>query len=218
MRRLSVSLGERQSTHKAYSARTTTFSTLVRSGFRKGATIIARAATRPPAVRSRDPRWLAAARAKLGTREAAGSSNNPIILGWVKRLGTKVLGVIYNADSVPWCGVFVGVCLDEAGIASPTFAVRAKNWATWGVNLRAERLAPGAVLVFERPGGGHVGFYVGEDATAYHVLGGNQGDSVTIARIDKQRCIARRWPEGRPVIGKPVLLSSGNTPMSGNEA
>ncbi|RZL83684.1 MAG: hypothetical protein EOP66_03605 [Sphingomonas sp.] len=86
----------------------------------------------------------------------------------------------------------VCVCLDEVHAASPMLAVRAKSWATWGVNLRAERLAPGAVLVFERPGGGHVGFYVGEDATAYHVLGGNQGDRVTVARIEKERCIARR--------------------------
>lgn len=190
----------------------------MRSSVRKGATTIARAATRPPVARSREPGWLNAARAKLGTREAAGSANNPTILGWAKRLGTKVLGVIYNADSVPWCGVFVGACLDEAQIASPTFAVRAKSWATWGVNLRAERLAPGAILVFERPGGGHVGFYVGEDAAAYHVLGGNQGDSVTIARLEKERCIARRWPEGKPVIGKPVVLASGGKPMSRNEA
>ena len=190
----------------------------MRSSFRKGATTIARAATKPPVARSREPGWLGAARAKLGTREAAGSANNPTILGWAKRLGTKVLGVIYNADSVPWCGVFVGACLDEAQIASPTFAVRAKSWATWGVNLRAERLAPGAILVFERLGGGHVGFYVGEDAAAYHVLGGNQGDSVTIARIEKERCIARRWPEGKPVIGKPVVLASGGKPVSRNEA
>ena len=218
MRGLSACHGEEASTHRACLAYPTTFRAIVRSSFRKGATNIARAVTRPTAVRSRDPRWLAAARAKLGTREAAGSSNSPTIIGWAKRLGTKVLGVIYNADSVPWCGVFVGVCLDEAGIASPAFAVRAKSWATWGVNLRAERLAPGAVMVFERPGGGHVGFYVGEDAAAYHVLGGNQGDSVTIARIEKQRCIARRWPEGQPVIGKPVMLSSGDRPTSRNEA
>lgn len=126
--------------------------------------------------------------------------------------------MIYNADSVPWCGVFVGACLDEVGIVSPLFAVRAKSWATWGVNLRPERLAPGAVLVFERPGGGHVGFYVGEDWEAYHVLGGNQGDSVTVARIEKARCVARRWPAGQAVIGKPVRMAAGGRPVSQNEA
>jgi hypothetical protein len=51
-----------------------------------------------------EPKWLKAARAKLGTKEAAGSANSSTILGWAKRLGTKVLGMVYNADSVPWCG------------------------------------------------------------------------------------------------------------------
>ena len=130
-----------------------------------------------------------------------------------------MLGIIYNADDVPWCGVFVAQCLDEAGIVSPSFAVRAKSWADWGANLRTERLAPGAVLVFEREGGGHVGFYVGEDSGSYHVLGGNQGDAVSIARIAKARLIASRWPKNVAVIGGPVRLSErAGVPLSRNEA
>lgn len=50
-----------------------------------------------------NPAWLKAARGKVGTREAAGAANNLTIIGWAKRLGTKVLGIVYNADSVPWC-------------------------------------------------------------------------------------------------------------------
>lgn len=191
---------------------------LGKSGHWTGATIVARSIPKARPAKAREPGWFAAARAKLGTREAPGPANSPTILAWAKRLGTKVLGVIYNADSVPWCGVFVGVCLDEVAINPPSLAVRATSWVTWGVALRPERLAPGAVLVFERPGGGHVGFYVGEDTVAYHVLGGNQGDRVTIARIDKARCIARRWPDGQPVIGKPVLLAAGGRPVSHDEA
>jgi len=62
------------------------------------------------------------------------------------------------------------------------------------------------VLVFDRAGGGHVGFYVGEDLTSYDVLGGNQGDRVSIMRLEKSRCVARRWPIGRAVVGKPVMM------------
>lgn len=164
-----------------------------------------------------EPKWLKAARTKLGTKEAAGSANSPTILGWAKRLGTKVLGMIYNADSVPWCGVFVAYCLQEDGLDPAPIAARATSWSIWGQALRPERLAPGAILVFERPGGGHVGFYVGEDLKAYHVLGGNQGDAVTIARVAKDRCIARRWPTGRAVIGKPVQMAASK-PISTNEA
>jgi uncharacterized protein (TIGR02594 family) len=165
-----------------------------------------------------EPAWLLAARAKLGTREAPGTANNPTIMGWAKRLGTKVLGIAYNADSVPWCGVFVATCLAEDGLPAAPIAVRAKAWATWGQNIRPERIAPGAVLVFERPGGGHVGFYVGEDQAAYHVLGGNQGDRVSIMRIEKGRCIARRWPTGRPVHGGPkAMTATAGIPLSRNE-
>lgn len=69
-----------------------------------------------------------------------------------------MLGVAFNADDTPWCGVFAAACLQEAGVDPPAFAVRAKGWADWSANLRPDRLAPGAVLVFEREGGGHVGF------------------------------------------------------------
>ncbi|HCB76205.1 MAG TPA: TIGR02594 family protein [Sphingomonas bacterium] len=172
-----------------------------------------------------EPAWMKAARAKLGTREAPGAANNPTILGWAKRLGVKVLGIAYNADSVPWCGLFVAECLDRGGIDLAAdgmhrmrVAVRAKAWATWGSPLRADQLAPGAIVVFDRPGGGHVGFYVGEDAGAYHVLGGNQGDAVTIARIEKKRCIARRWPSGFARGGSPVRLTVAGRPLSRNEA
>lgn len=166
-----------------------------------------------------DPRWLTAARAKLGTKEAPGPANSPTIMGWAKRLGTKVLGIAYNADSVPWCGVFVAACMQDAGLPSAPIAVRASAWATYGARLRFDRLAPGAILVFQRPGGGHVGFYVGEDSTAYHVLGGNQSDAVTITRIAKDRCIAARWPLGEPVIGRPVQMTArAGQELSRNEA
>ena len=166
-----------------------------------------------------EPAWLRHARSLIGTREAAGAANSPTIMGWAKKLGTKGLGMVYNADSVPWCGLFVAKCLAEDGIPAAPIAVRAKAWASWGANLAAERLAPGTVLVFDRAGGGHVGFYVGEDLTSYHVLGGNQGDRVSIMRLDKSRCVARRWPIGRPVIGKPVMMKPiAGIPLSSNEA
>lgn len=175
---------------------------------------------------AQEPAWLSAARAKLGTREAAGVANNPTILGWAKRLGVKVLGIAYNADSVPWCGLFVATCLAEGGVDltaddfnRQTVAVRAKAWASWGARLRLDRLAPGAIMVFDRDGGGHVAFYVGEDASAFHVLGGNQSDNVTVARIARERCIGARWPKGRPVIGGPVRMTArAGVPLSRNEA
>ena len=42
-------------------------------------------------------------------------------------------------------------------------------------------------MVFTRAGRGHVGLYLGEDATHFHILGGNQTNNVSITRIAKVR-------------------------------
>jgi hypothetical protein len=76
------------------------------------------------------------------------------------------------------------------------------------------------VLVFERAGGGHVGMYVGEDAGAYHVLGGNQGDAVSIARIAKIRLFTARraaWRSAQPSNVRRVLIAAAGN-LSKNEA
>ena len=86
--------------------------------------------------------------------------------------------------------------------------------------MAAPEAALGDVLVFARPkGGGHVGLYVGEDETAFHVLGGNQSDGVTISRISKDRCIAVRRPgyKAAPATAKPVELAATGA-LSVNEA
>jgi len=164
------------------------------------------------------PAWLLAARAKLGTRELVGPTHNNKLIAFLNA-ASKWNGVICKDDEMPWCGGFVAACLVAAGVEPVKIAARAKSWASWGSQLRPERLAPGAVLVFDRPGGGHVGFYVGEDETAYHVIGGNQGNAVTVARIAKSRLTASRWPAGVPVIGGAVKMKTiAGVPFSSNEA
>ena len=153
----------------------------------------------------KEPLWLAVARAQVGVRETPGPKSNATILGWAAKVG-KALGIAYADDAVPWCGLFVAYCVTAGGLFAPPIAVRAKSWASWG---EASKPCLGAVLVFERQGGGHVGFYAGEDPTAFHVLGGNQGDKVSVTRIAKDRCIAVRWPAGRPKTLPLMLTPSG---------
>src|SRR5690606_16190516 len=142
-----------------------------------------------------DPAWMTWARAQIGTREAAGPANNPKVLSWAQKVGAKVLGIQYRSDATPWCGLFCAAALAGAGHRPPPIAVRARQWALWG---EAVEPCVGAVLVFSREGGGHVGFYEAESADAYLVLGGNQGDAVSRAWIAKDRCLAVRWPYGEP--------------------
>lgn len=160
-----------------------------------------------------DPRWLKLARSYIGVREIPGPKHNPTIIGWLRKLKSWI-----KDDETPWCGIFVAAVMLESGLPYPKEFPRAKSWATYGSRLQTHVLAPGAILVFNRDGGGHVGFYVGEDAANYHVLGGNQGNAVSITRISKARLLASRWPKGEPVIGRPVLLASNGVPVSRNEA
>lgn len=147
--------------------------------------------------------WMKVAESLLRTREAPGPANNPTILGWAKRIGGWIAS-FYKSDSTPWCGLFTAYALVVGGQPVRQDALGALNWATYGIGLKQGIY--GAILVFKRPGGGHVGFYVSEDKDAYHVLGGNQSDAVTITRVAKNRCVAIRWPANVkiPAGAKPI--------------
>lgn len=158
-------------------------------------------AGRPPGERlvgAVPPPWFAEAGRLLGVREIAGAASNPVILGWTRRLSAWVRG-FYTADSIPWCGLFQGHCVGLTLPAEPLPGnpLSAQAWAAFGVPLAAP--SPGAILVFTRAGGGHVGQYVAERADAYLVRGGNQSDAVTEAWIAKSRCTAIRWPATWPL-------------------
>lgn len=158
------------------------------------------------------PKMLVAGLSTLGTKEIIGDSSNPVILEWAKDLGITD----YKTDSTPWCGLWIAHVAKLAGkeiIENPLWA---RNWAKWGTACKPEL---GCVLVFMREGGGgHVGLYVGEDATSYHVLGGNQSDMVCVTRLAKNRLLAARCSyKIKPSNVRPVFLESSGT-LSSNEA
>lgn len=157
------------------------------------------------------PAMLLEALKLYGTHETPGPGNNPVILGWAKEVG---LGNVYKDDSrTPWCGLFQAVVAKRAGWdhnpkGNPLWAL---NWATWG-NPSPQAML-GDVLVFQRKTltgtAGHVGIYVAEDAEAYHVLGGNEQDMVTIVRIAKRRLVAARrapWKVAQPANVRPIRI------------
>lgn len=164
--------------------------------------------------------WLATARRYLGVTEIPGPKSNPTILGWIKALGGTLASWV-TTDLTPWCATFANAVLQEAGLpmAAPPGSVdllRAKAFLTYGTAL--EEPALGCLLVFDRAGGGHVGFYVGETLKAYRVLGGNQSNRVSEAWLAKDRCLAMRWPPGvpPPTVGRKWLRPTGE-PLSLNE-
>ncbi len=147
-------------------------------------------------TRKVQPSWMKTAISLIGTKEKPGKGNNPEIMAWATVLGGKVAKVMW-ADSVPWCGLGVAYSLAANGIKPVDAPLWARNWAKFGRDLQKSGPCYGAIMVFKRGrSSGHVGFYVSEDRSYYHILGFNQSDSVNVMRIAKKRCIAWRFPSG----------------------
>lgn len=159
---------------------------------------------------------LAQMRLLHGTLETPGSNDNPEILAWAKELGPKV-GIDYKHDAEPWCGITAGIVAKRAGFEPPRICVRASSWDAYGRPVSGPAML-GDFLRFQRPGGGHIGVYVGEDAQCFHVWGGNQSDQVNITRIEKSRLVAaRRSPYITVPIGVRQVHLQPNGKISGNE-
>lgn len=144
--------------------------------------------------------WMVEAEGLMGTKEVAGArGNNPVILDWADNLD-----IHYPGDDVPWCGLFVGHCLAATlpEEVLPPNPLGARQWGAFGEPTQP-RL--GAVMVFWREsknsGKGHVGFYTGETASAFRILGGNQSNQVSMAWIAKDRFLKARWPLSATSLG-----------------
>lgn len=144
-------------------------------------------------VRMIIPPWIEVAKSLIGTAECAGSENNPKIIAWAKTIGGDIENS-YVADSIPWCGLYTTHCFVDSGIKPVEGSLWALNWARFGTKLKEPCF--GCVMSFQRTGGGHVGFYMSEDATHYHILGGNQSDAVNITRVAKSQFVSANWPKG----------------------
>ena len=183
---------------------------LVADGVAGARTQAALASARPPLaspLASLAMPWLLEAQRCLGITETRGAANNPLIIGWGRRLR-----ISYTDDEIPWCGLFVAHCTGSQLPAEPlpVNPLGARNWARFGIACAIPQ--PGAIMVFWRKslasGLGHVAFYIGEDAASFHVLGGNQGDTVSVTRLPRARFVTARWPAtAPPPTGSPRQLT-----------
>jgi uncharacterized protein (TIGR02594 family) len=137
------------------------------------------------------PPWLAAAWAEFGVREIPGKDDAPEILRYFRDAGDTSV----ETEATPWCAAFLGAMLKRAGYAG-TGSLLARSYLDWGDRLDAARF--GAVVVLSRgedPNAGHVGFLLSDTNGKLYLLGGNQGDAVTVAAFDRARLLGFRWPK-----------------------
>jgi uncharacterized protein (TIGR02594 family) len=132
----------------------------------------------------RHPIDIARAELALGVAEVPGPADNPRI-----RLYHSTTEGGADHDETAWCSSFVNYCVEQAGFVG-TDDKWARSWhdQDWGHVVTAAP-ADGDVVVWSRVGGGdnggHVGFFIAEDATGVTVLGGNQSNKVCIQRYPK---------------------------------
>lgn len=134
----------------------------------------------------------------VGLTEVRGAMDNPQIMAMLQ----------LNADwpehdEVPWCSAFVGYIAWLLDIRRSR-GLRARSWLLVGKVIKPpDALVGFDVAVFSRGSGpqpgpnvisapGHVGFYAGVMGDDVLVLGGNQGDAVSIAAYGRKTLLGIR--------------------------
>lgn len=141
------------------------------------------------------PAWLTLASHDLGTVEGIGKANNPKVVAYFKDAGFA--GV--KDDATAWCAAFVNAMLERAGRRGSR-SLAARSFEGWGVGLTEPAL--GCIATKKRGNSswqGHTGFVVGANKDQIFLLGGNQGDKVSVAAFKRSEFTAFRWPADVPL-------------------
>lgn len=134
---------------------------------------------------------LAVAKTYLGTEEVAGSNSNPAIIAMLREVAPWA-----TSDEIPWCSAFLFEIALRLGLPRPdrSIAARARSWLTVGEPVELFEARPGNDVVILKRGRsqagaevinapGHVGLFSARMPGQVELLGGNQGDSVSMARF-----------------------------------
>ncbi len=136
----------------------------------------------------------------VGVKEVPGSDSNPQVLAFLK-LDQSWPG----GDDVPWCSAFANYIAWLLRLPRSK-NLAARSWLAIGRAVRIDEAAVGFdVIVLKRGGGdqpgpevlaapGHVGFFAGLEGNGARVLvlGGNQGDQVSVAPFPADRVLGVR--------------------------
>lgn len=146
--------------------------------------------------------WMKEALLLIGTKEIGGEKHNRVVLSFLRQM-QNIGKWGKSRDETPWCAAFVHHVLGKVGIEGTAHAL-ASSYCTWG---RPAKFEYGAIIVIKRKqegsdkstgsrAGYHVGFLVRTTRHNYVILGGNQGDAVSVRYFPKSRyeCKAIRQP------------------------
>jgi uncharacterized protein (TIGR02594 family) len=124
----------------------------------------------------------------IGTSELVGAKDNPLIMAMLRQDQSWP-----TTEEVPWCSAAVNFACKLTDVPR-TRDLRARSWLQIGSPVSVEQAVAGFdVVILKRAGDnspasvidapGHVGFYTGKEEDKVLVLGGNQGNTISIARF-----------------------------------
>lgn len=160
-------------------------------------------------------------------------SEEPLALPWLNEVGQymglhevkdksklaawlRFGGSVGDPSKLPWCADLVETAIKKT-LPDEPFTGKLKinpyyslNWLEFGIPTT---LCYGAIAVFIRPGGGHIGFIIGFDPKKkrYRLRNGNVSDKVCDSWLDMNRCKGLRWPVTYtgPRLPCPIMDSTG---------
>lgn len=126
-------------------------------------------------------------------------------------------GVSLDPSVTAWCAAYVNATLAQSG-QKGTGSNMARSFETWGSEVKDPQRGDLAVFSRGDPSGpmGHVGFFDGynEDGTI-RVLGGNQGDGVSISSYSPDQLLSfRRGEGGNPQNAFASMASQPQAPQN----
>lgn len=134
----------------------------------------------------------------IGMKEVDGKVANPAILAMLQLDADWP-----NDDSTPWCSSFINYISWLLRLPRSK-SLLARSWLNVGTVIDINDLKVGPDIVIlkrgagEQPGpenttaSGHVGFFSGKIHNKIHLLGGNQGNMVSVAPFDISRFLGAR--------------------------
>jgi uncharacterized protein (TIGR02594 family) len=137
------------------------------------------------------PAWFDIALGEIGEAEVRGIKHNERIVEYHQSTSLKA-----SDDETPWCASFVNWCLGAAG-RHGTNSASARSFLNWGNAIALGKIQIGDIVVLERgrPWQGHVGFAYAWSGDHIQLLGGNQGDAVSLEWYPVGRLLGIRRPE-----------------------
>jgi len=127
---------------------------------------------------------------EFGVREISGKKDNPRVIQYFDDIGFDGKAL---KDETAWCSAFANWVALQTG-ACMSNKLTARSWLKVGVKTDNPQL--GDVVVLWRKSRsdwrGHVGFFIRETEGFVYILGGNQGNRVSIQAYHKNRLLEYR--------------------------